>query len=103
MEKSNSATTPPLSFLEERLRSFNRQHQKAANLNDLLTACTLIPVKLTLNASGEVTYEANHFKERLHVMCSTYRAELAAFLSRLPDGCWDSMKRTPEGEPLKKR
>ena len=94
---------PPLSLLEEKLRSFNRQHQKTANLNDLLLACTLIPVKFTLTASGEVTYEANHFKERLDSMCSTYRAELSEFLARLPDGQWDSMKYTPEGEPLKKR
>ena len=94
---------PPLSLLEEKLRSFNRQHQKTANLNDLLLACTLIPVKLTLTASGEVTYEANHFQERLAEMCSTYRAELAEFLGTLPDGRWDSMKHTPEGEPVKKR
>lgn len=93
----------PLYFLEAELLSANRQIKKNVNLNDLLLACTLIPVKITLTASGEVTYEANHFQDRLASMCSTYRAELSEFLSRLPDGVWDSMKYTPEGEPLKKR
>lgn len=93
----------PLKFLEAKLLAAGRQAEKTSNLSELLTACTLIPVKLTLTASGEVTYEANHFQERLASMCSTYRAELAAFLSRLPDGQWDSMKHTPEGAPLKKK
>jgi hypothetical protein len=65
---------------------------KSIKIQDLLLPCTLIPVKLTLHPSGEVTYAANHFQDRLAVMCSTYRAELAAFLGTLPDGRWDSMK-----------
>lgn len=83
---------------EERLAHLKKLKLRKANANksikiqDLLIPCTLIPVKLTLTPSGEVTYEANHFQDRLSEMCSTYRAELAAFLDRLPDGRWDSMK-----------
>lgn len=65
---------------------------KSIKIQDLLIPCTLIPVKLTLTASGQVTYTANHFKKRLAAMCSTYRAELSEFLVRMPDGVWDSMR-----------
>lgn len=92
-----------LKFLKAELLAAGRQAEKTSNLSELLLACTLIPVKLTLTASGEVTYTANHFQERLAAMCSTYRAELSEFLGRLPDGQWDSMKHTPEGTPMKKK
>lgn len=92
----------PIYILEAELLSADRQNKKTSNFKDLLLACTLIPVKLTLTPSG-VTWEAKHFQEQLAAMCSTYQAELEGFLRRLPDGQWDSMKLTPDGKPPKKR
>ena len=81
-----------LKFLKAELLAAGRQAEKTSNLSELLLACTLIPVKFTLTASGEVTYAASHFQDRLASMCSTYRAELSEFLVRMPDGVWDSMR-----------